>query len=146
MDSKTEALLYAASRRQHLVEKILPALDSGINVLSERFVFSSLVYQGYARGIGIEEVLKINEFAIEHHFPDMTVYFDIKPEVGLSRLKNREFLDRLDQEKLDFHQKVYDGYAIVNEMYKDKVYIVDASKPIDEVEEEVYQYVKSLLL
>ena len=145
MDSKTEALLYAASRRQHLAEKIIPALNEGINVLSDCFLFSSLAYQGYARGIGIEEVLKINEFAVEGYFPDMTVYFDIDPAVGLSRLGTRDFLDRLDKEKLDFHNKVHEGYAIVNRMYEDKVKVIDASRSFEEVEEEVYTFVKSLL-
>ena len=77
MDEKTEALLYAAARRQHLVEKIIPELDKGSIVLCDRFVDSSLTYQGYARGIGINEVLTINKFAIEDYMPDLTIYLDV---------------------------------------------------------------------
>ncbi|MCR5066774.1 MAG: dTMP kinase, partial [Erysipelotrichaceae bacterium] len=86
MDERTEALLFAASRRQHLVEKVIPALQQGKLVICDRFVDSSLAYQGYARGIGLENVMKINEFAIDQHMPDLTIYFDISPEEGLKRL------------------------------------------------------------
>src|SRR5437763_1199681 len=82
MDARTEALLYAAARRQHLVEKVRPALEDGKVVLCDRFVDSSLAYQGFARGLGIDEVLSINQFAIENMMPDLTIYFDIEPELG----------------------------------------------------------------
>ncbi|MBQ1506010.1 MAG: dTMP kinase [Erysipelotrichales bacterium] len=145
MDPRTEALLYAASRRQHLMEKVLPALERGTVVLSDRYVLSSLVYQGYARGIGIEEVLRINEFAIEHHMPDHTVFLDIEAKTGIDRLKNRRYLDRLDQEALSFHEKVFEGYKKINEMYKDEIRTFDANKPADEVIEDVWEYLKSVL-
>ena len=145
MDDRTEALLYAASRRQHLMEKVLPALEEGKSVLCERYVYSSLAYQGYARGIGIDEVLSINEFAIEHHFPDRTIYLDIDAKTGLDRLENRENKDRLDQEKLSFHEKVYEGYQIVNERYKDNIEIIDSNRPIEEVIDDVFTYIKTLL-
>ncbi len=86
MDPRTEALLYAAARRQHLIEKVRPALDEGKIVLCDRFVDSSLAYQGYARGLGIEEVFAINQFAIENLMPELTIYFEIEPELGLSGL------------------------------------------------------------
>ncbi len=135
MDVRTEALLYAASRRQHLIERVRPALTENKVVICDRFVDSSLAYQGYARNIGIEEVLKINEFAIEGLFPDLTLYFDIDAEAGLKRIKNRNFLDRLDQEDISFHNKVVEGYAIVNEMFKERIVKVDASQSLDEVRE-----------
>lgn len=87
MDPRTEALLYAAARRQHLIEKIIPALEKGNIVLCDRFIDASIVYQGFARKIGIDEVLKINRFAIENTMPDLTIYFDIEPEIGLERIQ-----------------------------------------------------------
>ena len=104
MDARTEALLYAAARRQHLVEKVLPALEEGITIVSDRFVDSSLAYQGYGRKIGIDEVYSINMFAIEGKLPDKTIYLDIDAKTGLDRINaNRASLDRLDQESEDFH-------------------------------------------
>src|SRR5690625_4825328 len=87
MDARTEALLYAAARRQHFVEKIKPALDRDEIVLCDRFIDSSLVYQGYARSLGIDEVLEINQFAIEGYMPSLTLLFDITPEQGLKRIE-----------------------------------------------------------
>ncbi|MBQ1304991.1 MAG: dTMP kinase [Erysipelotrichales bacterium] len=145
MDERTEALLYAASRRQHLMEKVLPALEQGKIVLSDRYVLSSLAYQGYARGIGIEEVWRINEFAIEDHMPDHTIFLDIEAKTGIERLKNRASLDRLDKEALSFHERVFDGYKKINEMYKDQIVTFDANRPAEEVIENVWEYLKSVL-
>ena len=142
MDYKTEALLYAASRRQHLVEKVIPALDAGKIVISDRFVDSSLVYQGVARGLGIKEVFEINRFAISDYMPELTVYLDVNAEVGLSRLSNREFKDRLDQEKLSFHIMVEKGYKEVMEMFKDRYVTVDASLDVEKVIQNAYEIVK----
>ena len=108
MDERTEALLYAAARRQHLVEKIIPALNEGKVVLCDRFIDSSLAYQGYARGIGMDEILEINKFAIGEYMPNLSIFFDLDPSEGLKRINkdnNRE-VNRLDNEKLDFHNKV----------------------------------------
>lgn len=135
MDPRTEALLYAAARRQHLMEKVKPALDEGRVVLCDRFVDSSLAYQGYARGLGIDEVFSINQFAIDQMMPDLTIYFDIEPELGLQRInsnKGRE-VNRLDLENLEFHQKVWEGYHILLERFTDRIVRVDASRTLDEV-------------
>lgn len=146
-DIRTEALLYAASRRQHLVDIVLKALDEKKIVISDRYVDSSLVYQGYARGIGIEEVLKINEFAIDGLFPDLTILLDLDPKIGLERIsKNRkDKADRLDNEKLAFHQKVYEGYKIIEKMYSSRIYKVDASLPKDDVLKVVYNKISSFI-
>lgn len=133
MDARCEALLYAASRRQHLVEKVLPALLENKIVLCDRFIDSSLVYQGIARNIGIEEVYKINEFAIEGNLPDATIFLDVDLETGLSRIESRGDKDRLDNESIDFHQMVADGYNQVCELYPERIYVVDANKTVDEV-------------
>ncbi|NLB10911.1 dTMP kinase, partial [bacterium] len=108
MDPLTEALLFAASRRQHLVEKILPALKRGKIVICDRFIDSSLAYQGYARAIGIDKVMDINLFATEGKLPDLTIYFDISSQDGLARIDgdSKREINRLDLERLDFHNKV----------------------------------------
>jgi len=139
MDERTEALLYAAARRQHLVEKIIPALNEGKVVLCDRFIDSSLAYQGYARGIGMDEILEINKFAIGEYMPDLSIFFDLEPSEGLKRINidnNRE-VNRLDNEKIDFHNKVREGYYKILEKDKDRIVKVDASKTIDEVYEDV---------
>lgn len=128
-DPRTEALLYAASRRQHLVEIILPALKAGKVVICDRYLDSSLSYQGYARGLGIENVMSINAFAIDNTFPDLTFFLDLSPEEGIARIQSRQReKDRLDNEKLTFHKKVYEGYQIVNERFKDRIVKIDASQ------------------
>lgn len=145
MDARTEALLYAASRRQHLVDVILPALENGISVVSDRFLDSSLAYQGCGRKIGMDEVYQINAFAVENHLPDHTIFLDISAEEGLKRIQDRSFLDRLDQESIDFHQAVWEGYRLVLEKYKDRMIVVDGSQEVEKVIEETYQILKGLL-
>lgn len=134
MDARCEALLYAASRRQHLVEKVLPALDKGQIVLCDRFLDSSLVYQGIARGIGVQEVYDINAFAIEGHLPDATIFLSVDLEVGLSRVSSRGNKDRLDQEGIKFHKRVAQGYDMIKERYKERMHIIDANQTVEEVE------------
>jgi dTMP kinase len=135
MDDRTEALLYAAARRQHLVEKIWPALEANKIVLCDRFVDSSLAYQGAGRGIGMEEVAKINEFAIEGTTPDVTLYLDVDSDTGLQRImKNRtNQIDRLDSEGLQFHQKVRHAYLKLADANPDRIIKIDARKRLDEV-------------
>ncbi|PKF85812.1 dTMP kinase [Bacillus sp. BA3] len=138
MDARTEALLYAAARRQHLVEVVIPELERGGIVLCDRFIDSSLAYQGHARGLDIEEVYNINKFAIGDMMPDATLFFDIDPEEGLRRIQSngeRE-VNRLDLEALDFHKKVCEGYQFIINRWKDRFIIVDAGRTIDEVLEE----------
>ena len=145
MDAKTEALLYAASRRQHLVEKVFPAVKAGKIVICERFVDSSLAYQGYARSIGIDEVLSINLFAIDNTFPDLTIYLDVDEQTGLNRLSNRSFKVRLDQESIEFHHRVNEGYKEVLKRYKDRISVVDASQELDKVVDDTYQLIINLI-
>lgn len=147
MDKKTEALLYAASRRQHLVEKVIPALKEDCIVICDRYIDSSLVYQGIARGIGIEEIYQMNLFATENILPIRTLFFDIKPEDGLKRVyenKDRE-VNRLDLETLDFHQKVYDGYLKLCDKYPDRIIKVDASQNIEGVFNQVIEKIKEII-
>lgn len=135
MDPRTEALLYAASRRQHLVEKVWPAVKEGKVVICDRYLDSSLAYQGGARGLGIENVLNVNLFATEGTWPDLTLLFDIEPELGLARIsKNaaRE-VNRLDLEKLEFHKNVRNTFLELAKRYPERYVIIDASKNQEEV-------------
>lgn len=147
MDPRTEALLYAAARRQHLIEKVKPALDEGKIVLCDRFVDSSLAYQGYARGLGIDEVFAINHFAIENLMPQLTIYFDIEPKLGLERInknKGRE-INRLDLENLEFHQKVSAGYHLLIDRFPDRIRCIDASGTVEEVFAETLRIIEAEL-
>ncbi len=133
MDPRTEALLYAAARRQHLIEKVKPALETGAVILCDRFIDSSLAYQGHARGLGIDEVLTINQFAIGNMMPKLTLYFDIAPEQGLERInqhKGRE-VNRLDLETIDFHKKVREGYQQLMVRFPERLYQIDASASVE---------------
>lgn len=145
MDARTEALLYAASRRQHLVEKVWPAIKEGKIVLCDRYLDSSLAYQGGARGLGIDNVLNVNLFATEGTFPDITLLFDIEPELGLERIaKNasRE-VNRLDLEKIDFHRGVRKTFLELAKRYPDRYVIIDASQTLDKVVEDAYRAIKA---
>jgi len=146
MDARTEALLFAAARRQHLIEKICPALNDGYLVLCDRFVDSSLIYQGLARGIGIDKVYDINYFAIDHALPDLTIFVDVRPEVGLKRVfsaPSRE-VNRLDLEDMDFHQKIYQGYLSLVEKY-DRIDKVNGEQPLKKVVQETIQLIDRIL-
>ena len=147
MDIRTEALLFAASRRQHLIEKVWPSLKEGKLVFCDRYLDSSLSYQGHARGLGIEEVLSVNLFATENTFPDLTLLFDIEPEIGLARIAKNDSreVNRLDVEKLEFHKRVREGYLILAKKYPERIVIIDASKPLEEVSELTYKAIKERL-
>lgn len=142
MDQKTEALLFAASRRQHVMEVIKPALDANQTVLCDRYIDSSLAYQGHARGIGIEEVYQLNLFAIEALMPDLTLFIDVKPEVGLARVKNNQRdMDRLDNESLTFHEKVYEGYMKIAEIEPDRIKIINGNQSIEDVVQDALKHI-----
>lgn len=132
MTKECEALLYAASRMQHLSQRVIPAIEDGTLVLCDRFLDSSLAYQGYARGLGMEAILKANAFALDY-LPDLTIFIDVTPDVALKRLEGRNKTDRLDLETKDFHNKVYEGYHEVLKMYPDRVLRIDGNKSLEEV-------------
>lgn len=135
MDAKTEALLYAASRREHIEKTIRPALEEGKIVLCDRFIDSSLAYQGYARGLGIDEVYHMNLYATEGLLPDLTILVCVKPEIGIARItqNHRGELDRLESEKMEFHQKVYQGYLAVQKNFPTRIQMIDGEKTKEEV-------------
>ena len=141
MDPKTELLLYIASRRQHLVEKVLPALAAGKLVIMDRFIDSSVAYQGFGRGLDIDAIDWLNEFATDGLKPDLTLYFDIEVEEGLARIaanSDRE-VNRLDMEGLDLHRKVRQGYLSLLEREGNRIEKIDASLPLDQVIENTQQ-------
>lgn len=135
MDPRTEALLYAASRRQHIVQKILPSLKEGKIVISDRFLDSSLAYQGVARGLGIDEIFKVNQYATEGLEPDVTFFFDIEPEEGLRRISanSEREVNRLDVEKLSFHHNVRNAFLELAKRYPNRIVVIDASQDKDGV-------------
>ena len=135
MDGKTELLLYIASRRQHLIEKVLPALESGKLVIMDRFIDSSVAYQGFGRGLGVSDIEWLNRFATDGLKPDVTLYFDLDVEEGLARIarnKNRE-VNRLDLEGLDMHKRVRQGYLYALENEPDRIVKIDASQTLESV-------------
>ena len=147
MDPRTEALLYAASRRQHLVQKVWPALKEGKLVLCDRFLDSSLAYQGVARHLGVDEILNVNLFATEGKYPDLTLFFDLEPEIGLARIAanaGRE-VNRLDLEKMDFHKNVRAAFQDLAKRFADRYVVIDASQSFEKVFEDAYKAIKARL-
>ncbi|MGL4791615.1 MAG: dTMP kinase [Anaerotignaceae bacterium] len=144
MNDITEALLYAASRSQLIHEKIKPALEEGTIVICDRFVDSSVVYQGYARGLSLELVENINKYAINEVVPDLTLFFDVPPEVGMKRKENFKHLDRIEKESLDFHYKVYNGYKDLLKKYPERIKAIDAQQNIEDVQQQVLKVVETL--
>ena len=135
MDAKTELLLYIASRRQHLVERVLPALAAGKVVLMDRFIDSSVAYQGYGRGLSVEDIEWLNQFATDGLKPDLTLYFDLDVEEGLARIaRNQEReVNRLDLEGLELHYKVRKGYLALAEKEPERIVKIDASQSFEAV-------------
>lgn len=145
MDVRTEALLYAAARRQHLVEKIIPALKDDHLVICDRFVDSSIAYQGAGRDIGEASVKELNEFAIEGIYPDMTLYLDVEASEGLNRIaKGRpaHLRDRLDNESLVFHEKVRGAYLRLVEEETERMVLINTHNSIENIVKTCYDLIK----
>lgn len=145
MSYMTEALLYASARAQLVSEVIAPALESGKAVISDRFVDSSAVYQGMARGLGVENVYRINAFAIQGIMPDLTIHLDLPAATGLSRAKGRDALDRMELESIEFHERVAQGYRDLAALAPDRIRTVDAAQSIEEIHHTIVGYVKGIL-
>ena len=147
MDYRTEALLYAAARRQHLVETILPALKQNKLVLCDRYVDSSVAYQGAGRQIGMAQVASMNEFATEQLLPFKTIYFDIPVDVGLNRIaehRDRSKIDRLDVETNEFHKRVHKGYMKIRDDNADRFISIDATQPIKRVVDDTIKIIHQI--
>lgn len=146
MSKRTEALLYASSRAQHVDEKIKPIIEENKMVISDRYIFSSLAYQGFSRGLGIKEVMEINDFATNSFYPDRILFFDIDPSVALKRKFVNRQGDRLEVEGEDFHRKVFQGYKEAIKMYPDRVVVIDANKDVREVFNQCMEVIKEDIL
>ena len=142
MTDECEALLYAASRVQHLADRVEPALAEGKLVICDRYVDSSLAYQAYARGLGDEFVSKINAFALERYLPDVTVFIDLTPEAAFKRKHGADENDRLEQAGMAFHKRVYEGYKAIAEKEPNRVICVDGNQTPDEVFADVLKILK----
>ena len=138
MTDECEALLYAAARAQHLSEKVAPALAEGTLVLCDRFVDSSLAYQGYARGLDMQFIEGINSFALKNFMPDVTLFLNISPEDAFKRKHGADKDDRMEQLGLAFHRKVYEGYLKLSEMYPERIVKVECGGSKWDTAERIY--------
>lgn len=145
MSDMTEAMLYAASRAQLVKEVIIPNLNEGNIVLCDRFVDSSIVYQGYARGMGEDIIENINQYATQGIAPDMTFFLKLSPEASLERKKKQEELDRIEAAGNSFHKRVYNGYLKLVEKNKKRIRVIDAENSIKDIHEEIIQHIERLL-
>lgn len=145
MDRITEALLYAAARAQHVSEVIKPAIESGKAVICDRYIDSSIVYQGIGRGLGIDFIEKINAMAVQDLMPSVTIFLKIDPKEGLKRRKDSDVLNRLDLENIEFHKQVYEGYLELEKKYKKRICSIDASRGIDEVSKDIIEIVEKTI-
>ena len=125
MSAQTEALLYAAARAQHVFEVIRPAVEAGRVVLCDRFIFSSLAYQGYGRQLGVDKVRAINDFAIMGCMPDITVFINIPPERAFERMNELKVHDRIEREDMSFHERVFKGFIELSK--SEEIMLIDAS-------------------
>lgn len=143
MSYQAEALLYAASRAQHLEDVLIPAMETHDLILCDRYIDSSFAYQGLARGLGLEYVEKINDYAMQH-LPLKTFYIDVSPKVGLSRIKDREKFDRLDQEKFSFHDLVRQAYLDIASVYHNRIIVIDGHQSIEAITLEIIKHIEGL--
>lgn len=137
MDDVTELLLYVAARRQHTQRFIKPELESGNIVFCDRYVDSTTAYQGYARGLGAEEVERLNALAVGDVKIDLTIFLDFPPEKAFARKGGRDIGDRLENEKMEFHKRVYEGFCKIAEKEPCRVVRLDASGAKEQTHEKI---------
>ena len=141
----TEMILYAASRAQHVAQIIKPSIEAGKILIWDRFVDSSYAYQGCGRGLDLRSIADVNRVAIDGISPDITFFLDINPETAIKRRINATGADRIEQEKLDFHKRVYEGYKKMSLLFPDRIMTIDAEKPIDEISFQINEYIDTIL-
>lgn len=145
MQGRTEALLYAAARAQLVAQLIRPQLEQGRVVLCDRYIDSSLAYQGFGRGMDVEFLTAINRLGTGGLSPDLTVLLDLSPEEGLSRSRRARPADRLESEALDFHRRVRQGYLELSTRKPKGYLIIDAQRPVEEVHRLITEVVGGML-
>ena len=143
MTDECETLLYAAARVQLLKEVVAPKLNNGELVLCDRYIDSSLAYQGYARGLGVEFVEKINDYAVKNFTPDYTVFLNLPPEQAFARKGGADAGDRLELSGMDFHKKVYEGYVDLSKKHKERFIVIDASGEKEQTHQKIIDALKS---
>ena len=142
MTDECEALLYAASRVQHLHDRVEPALSEGKLVICDRYVDSSLAYQAYARGLGEEFVSRINDYALKNYAPDVTIFIDLSPKDAFARKHGADQNDRLEKAGSAFHDRVYEGYKAVAKAEPKRVVCVDGKQTPDAIFADVLRILK----
>jgi len=144
MSFQTEALLYASARAQHLDDILIPAIKEKDLVLCDRYIDSSFAYQGYARELGMDYIEKINDYAM-NYLPELTFYVDVDPEIGMARIQSRDKYDRLDQEALDFHKNVRQGYLKIAQKFPKRIVVIDGHKPLQEVIHDIISILEGIV-
>jgi len=145
MDGLTEALLLAADRNEHVKNVLIPALEDGYVVICDRYILSSIVYQGIVRGVGVENIIKLNSIFEEKIKPDLYIVLTLSPEIALQRLKMAGKNDKLDTEDFDFHRKVYNGFKEVSKRFE-KCVNIEAEGTVEDVFEKVCKVIDELLV
>lgn len=143
MDPMTEAMLYAAARAQHVAQVIRPAIEDGIHVICDRFLDSSIAYQGYGRGLG-DCVSIINAYAVQDCMPDLTVLMKLDPKIGAQRIRSEE-KDRIEMEAMEFHERVFSGYEELELQFPDRIVGIDAKRDVEEISGEILYHIERLL-
>lgn len=143
MDPLAEAMLYAAARAQHVTQVIKPAIEEGIHVICDRFIDSSIAYQGYGRGLG-DSVSIINAYAVQGWMPDITFLLKLDPALGRKRIEE-EARDRIEMEKAEFHSRVFAGYRELERQFPDRIIGIDAAREIEEIADEIRGHIERLL-
>lgn len=141
MDNWTEALLYAASRRQHVVQTLKPALEAGKLILCDRYLDSSIAYQGGGRNLGVDKIWELNQYAIDGLLPDLTIFLDLPVETGLARIEKgrAETINRLDEQTVNFHRRVRQAYLTLQERFPDRIVKINADQDLNQVIEDVHR-------
>ena len=142
MTDECEALLYAAARVQLLKEVVKPKLDNGELVLCDRYIDSTFAYQGYARGLSLEFIEKINDYAIKNFMPDYTIFLNLSPKDAFIRKGGVDKGDRLELSGIDFHNKVYAGYIDLANKYKERFIVIDASGSVSQTHQKIIDALK----
>lgn len=145
IDAKTESLLFCVSRRDHIIKKIIPYVEDGYIVICDRFVDSSIAYQSYGRGLNKQDIMDINKYTTDGLEPDLTLYFNVDVEVGLSRTKGRGENNRMDNESLKFYKDVKRGYDELSNDYKERIKVIDANQDYEKVEKDAFKILEGFL-
>ena len=145
IDAKTESLLFCVSRRDHIIKKIIPYVEEGYIVICDRFVDSSIAYQSYGRGLNKQDIIDINKYTTDGLEPDLTLYFNVDVEIGLSRTKGRGENNRMDNESLKFYKDVKRGYDELSNDYKERIKVIDANQDYEKVEKDAFKILEGFL-